>query len=115
MELSRALGLVDYERGVKLGGSGFWMYTGMGARLEWALVNWFVDQHVKAGYEFLLPPHLLLDSAGFAAGQFPKFYDDVYHLDRRERPARAVPAAHLGDGDPRRVPGRDHGRPRSCR
>ncbi|MGN9808955.1 serine--tRNA ligase [Micromonospora sp. BQ11] len=86
VELSRMLGLVDHERGVKLGGSGFWMYTGMGARMEWALVNWLIDQNVKAGYEFLLPPHLLLDTAGFAAGQFPKFYDDVYHLDRQSAP-----------------------------
>ncbi|SCG61209.1 serine--tRNA ligase [Micromonospora inositola] len=86
IELSRALGLVDHERGVKLGGSGFWMYTGMGARLEWALVNWLIEQNIQAGYEFLLPPHLLLDSAGFAAGQFPKFYDDVYHLDRESAP-----------------------------
>lgn len=86
IELSRMLGLVDHERGVKLGGSGFWMYTGMGARLEWALLNFFVDEHISAGYEFLLPPHLLLDTAGFAAGQFPKFYDDVYHLDRESAP-----------------------------
>ncbi|MFG1952674.1 serine--tRNA ligase [Micromonospora sp. NPDC048830] len=86
VELSRALGLVDHERGVKLGGSGFWMYTGMGARLEWALVNWLIERNVEAGYEFLLPPHLLLDTAGFAAGQFPKFYDDVYHLDKRSAP-----------------------------
>ncbi|SCE87322.1 seryl-tRNA synthetase [Micromonospora viridifaciens] len=86
VELSRALGLVDHERGVKLGGSGFWMYTGLGARLEWALVNWLIEQNIKAGYEFLLPPHLLLDTAGFAAGQFPKFYDDVYHLDRQSAP-----------------------------
>ncbi|MFU8850070.1 serine--tRNA ligase [Micromonospora sp. SL1-18] len=86
VELSRLLGLVDHERGVKLGGSGFWMYTGLGARLEWALLNWLIEQDIKAGYEFLLPPHLLLDSAGFAAGQFPKFYDDVYHLDRQSAP-----------------------------
>jgi seryl-tRNA synthetase len=86
VELSKALGLVDHERGVKLGGSGFWMYTGMGARLEWALVNWLIEQNVQAGYEFLLPPHLLLDTAGFAAGQFPKFYDDVYHLDKQSAP-----------------------------
>ncbi|MEU6206025.1 serine--tRNA ligase [Micromonospora musae] len=86
VELSRMLGLVDHERGVKLGGSGFWMYTGMGARLEWALLNFLIDENVKAGYEFLLPPHLLLDTAGFAAGQFPKFYDDVYHLDREGAP-----------------------------
>ncbi|SCF44376.1 serine--tRNA ligase [Micromonospora mirobrigensis] len=86
VELSRMLGLVDHERGVKLGGSGFWMYTGMGARLEWALLNWLVERNIEAGYEFLLPPHLLLDTAGFAAGQFPKFYDDVYHLDRESAP-----------------------------
>jgi len=86
VELSRLLGLVDHERGVKLGGSGFWMYTGLGARLEWALVNWLIDQNVAAGYEFLLPPHLLLETAGFAAGQFPKFYDDVYHLSRQSAP-----------------------------
>ncbi|TDB70131.1 serine--tRNA ligase [Micromonospora sp. KC721] len=86
VELSRALGLVDHERGVKLGGSGFWMYTGLGAQLEWALVNWLIEQNIRAGYEFLLPPHLLLDTAGFAAGQFPKFYDDVYHLDRESAP-----------------------------
>ncbi|TDB69961.1 serine--tRNA ligase [Micromonospora sp. KC723] len=86
VELSRALGLVDHERGVKLGGSGFWMYTGLGAQLEWALLNWLIEQNIRAGYEFLLPPHLLLDTAGFAAGQFPKFYDDVYHLDKRSAP-----------------------------
>ncbi len=80
VELATALGLVDFERGVKLGGSGFWIYRGAGARLEWALVTWFVLQHLDAGYHFMLPPHLLLHSAGFASGQFPKFYDDVYHL-----------------------------------
>jgi seryl-tRNA synthetase len=78
--LATELGLVDFERGVKLGGSGFWIYTGWGARLEWALVNWFIDRHFEAGYQFMLPPHLLLDSAGYAAGQFPKFYDDVFHI-----------------------------------
>ncbi|RIV38015.1 serine--tRNA ligase [Micromonospora radicis] len=86
VELSRMLGLVDHERGVKLGGSGFWMYTGLGARFEWALLNWLIERNIEAGYEFLLPPHLLLDTAGFAAGQFPKFYDDVYHLDRQSAP-----------------------------
>lgn len=82
--IARDYGLVDFERGVKLGGSGFWIYTGLGARLEWALINWFIEQHVAAGYEFMLPPHILLNSAGFAAGQFPKFYDDVYHVEKNE-------------------------------
>lgn len=80
VELATKLGLVDFERGVKLGGAGFWIYRGLGARLEWALVTWFVRQHLDAGYHFMLPPHLLRGSAGFASGQFPKFYDDVYHL-----------------------------------
>ncbi|MDQ4124760.1 MAG: serine--tRNA ligase, partial [Actinomycetota bacterium] len=63
VELATSLGLVDFERGVKLGGSGFWIYRGLGARLEWALVTWFVQQHLDAGYHFMLPPHLLLESA----------------------------------------------------
>ncbi len=78
--IERNLGLVDFDRGVKLSGSGFWIYTGMGARLEWALIDWFIEQHIKAGFTFMLPPHLLLDSAGYAAGQFPKFWDTVYHI-----------------------------------
>ena len=80
LELSTSLGLVDYERGVKLGGAGFWLYTGMGAALEWALLDYFVRSHRADGYEFMLPPHLLLEEAGYTAGQFPKFTDDVFHL-----------------------------------
>ena len=57
VDLCTNLGLIDYERGVKLAGSGNWMYTGMGARLEWALLNYFIDTHTADGYEFILPPH----------------------------------------------------------
>ena len=67
-------------RGVKLAGSGFWMYTGMGARLEWALLNYFIDCHVADGYEFILPPHMLEYQCGLTAGQFPKFADEVYKM-----------------------------------
>jgi len=84
MELAVSLGLVDYERGAKLGGSGFWVYTGLGARLEWALLNYFVQEHLKAGYEFILPPHILTYECGYTAGQFPKFEDDVFHLETGE-------------------------------
>ncbi len=80
VELCTSLDLVDYERGVKLGGSGFWLYKGMGAALEWALLNYFCMEHYKDGYTFLLPPHLLIDECGLSAGQFPKFRDDVFHL-----------------------------------
>ncbi|MFD0576354.1 serine--tRNA ligase [Dactylosporangium darangshiense] len=107
VQLATELDLVDFERGVKLGGSGFWIYTGWGARLEWALVNWFIDRHFAAGYQFMLPPHLLLDSAGYAAGQFPKFYDDVFHIAVDEDEQGPLPAADLGDRDPGGVPERD--------
>ena len=81
VELATSLGLIDYERGAKLGGNGFWIYTGMGAKLEWALLNYFVSEHIKDGYEFMLPPHILNYDCGFTAGQFPKFEDDVYRMD----------------------------------
>lgn len=80
VDLVTSLGLIDYERGVKMGGSGFWLYIGDGARLEWALLNYFVDQHIRDGYEFVLPPHILTYACGYTAGQFPKFMDDVFHL-----------------------------------
>ena len=80
VELVGMLGLVDYERGVKMGGSGFWLYSGVGARLEWALLNFFIDEHLADGYEFVLPPHILNYECGFTAGQFPKFEEDVFQL-----------------------------------
>ncbi len=80
VELELSLGLIDYERGVKMGGNGFWLYTGLGARVEWALLNYFIDEHIQDGYEFILPPHILNWECGFTAGQFPKFEEDVYRL-----------------------------------
>ena len=84
VDLCTDLGLIDYERGVKLSGGGFWIYRGMGARLEWALLNYFVETHLKDGYEFILPPHQLGYAAGLGAGQFPKFEDEVYWLEGEE-------------------------------
>ena len=80
VDLCQFLGLIDYDRGTKLAGSGFWMYTGMGARLEWALLNYFIDTHVADGYEFILPPLMLEYQCGETAGQFPKFADEVYKI-----------------------------------
>ena len=80
VELCTSLGLVDYERGVKMGGNGFWCYKGMGARLEWALLNYFIDTHIQDGYTFVLPPHMLEYQCGVTAGQFPKFADEVYKI-----------------------------------
>ena len=80
VDLCNDLGLIDYERGVKLAGAGNWMYTGMGARLEWALLNYFIDTHISDGYDFILPPHMLEYQCGETAGQFPKFADEVYKI-----------------------------------
>ncbi len=80
VDICKRLGLIDYERGTKLGGSGFWLYTGLGAAFEWSLLDYFCKRHFQDGYEFFLPPHLLTHECGFAAGQFPKFFDDVFHL-----------------------------------
>ena len=80
MELCTGLGLIDYPRGTKLAGSGFWIYRGFGARLEWALLNYFIDAHIADGYELLLVPHMLEYQCGLTAGQFPKFADEVYKI-----------------------------------
>ena len=80
VDLCTNLGLIDYERGVKLAGAGNWMYTGMGARLEWALLNYFIDTHTADGYDFILPPHMLEYKCGETAGQFPKFADEVFKI-----------------------------------
>ena len=84
VELAESLHLIDYPRGAKLGGSGKWVYTGDGAVLEWALINYFIETHRKDGWQFMLVPHLLNYEAGFCAGQFPKFEEDVFWVGDRE-------------------------------
>lgn len=80
VELCENLGLIDYERGAKIAGAGSWLYRGWGSRLEWALLNFFISEHIKDGYEFILPPHMLGYQCGYVAGQFPKFEDEVYWI-----------------------------------
>ncbi|GAA4077980.1 serine--tRNA ligase [Streptomyces shaanxiensis] len=88
VRLAQELGLVDYERGTRLAGNGHWIYRGEGAALEWALLNHFLDAHRRAGYEFVLPPHLLTYEAGYTAGQFPKFAEDVFVVEEGEAAPR---------------------------
>lgn len=80
VELCEGLGLIDYQRGAKIAGAGSWLYRGWGARLEWALLNFFINEHIKDGFEFILPPHMLGYQCGYVAGQFPKFRDEVYWI-----------------------------------
>ena len=80
VELGESLGLFDLERAVKISGNNFVMYRGWGARLEWALLNYFINAHLSDGYEMILPPHIVGERSGYTAGQLPKFKDDVYWL-----------------------------------
>lgn len=84
VDLCTDLGLIDYKRGAKLSGAGFWIYSGVGARLEWAILNYFIDFHIGNGYQFMLVPHMLTYECGLTAGQFPKFKDEVYWLETAE-------------------------------
>ena len=93
VELATSLGLIDYDRAAKIAGRGAWIYTNLGARLEWALLNYFISEHLKDGYTFILPPHLLNEASGFGAGQFPKFREDVFWLDGVEPKRFLLPTA----------------------
>ena len=81
VDLCTDLGLIDYERGAKLAGTGFWIYKGLGAQLEWALLNYFMECHLNDGYEMVMLPHMLEYKCGETAGQFPKFADEVYKIE----------------------------------
>lgn len=80
-EILKEKKMVDYDRGVKIGGAKSWIYTGIGARLEWALINYFIDTHIKNGFQFMMVPYMLNYECGFGAGQFPKFNDEVYTIN----------------------------------
>ena len=80
LELCKRHGLVDYETAGQLMGSGFWIYRGLGARLEWALLNFCLEENQKAGYEMVMLPPVAGEDCGFGAGQFPRFRDEVYRI-----------------------------------
>lgn len=78
VELATELGLIDYHRAAKMSGSGFWIYKGAGAQLEWAILNYFADHHNKRNYTFILPPYLLNEASAYASGHLPKFREDLF-------------------------------------
>ena len=93
VELCESLGLIDYKRGAKISGNGTWIYTNLGARLEWALINYFINTHLADGYEMILPPHILNYDSGYTAGQFPKFKEDVFWLEGTDPKKFILPTA----------------------
>lgn len=91
VKLCRLHGLVDYETAGRLLGGGYWIYRGLGARLEWALLNFCLQENQKAGYEMTMLPPLAREDCGFGAGQFPRFRDEVYRV--RESELFLIPTA----------------------
>ena len=82
LELGDQLGLFDFKRGAKLSGSGFPLYTGMGARLERQLINSMIQYHEKEfGFKEIFPPVLMKKESMLTTGQLPKFEEDMYHTE----------------------------------
>ncbi len=78
-ELCEETGIVDFEMGVKLTGAGFPLYRDKGARLQRALINFFVDCNTEAGYTEVMPPIMVNEASGFATGQLPDKEGQMYH------------------------------------
>ena len=79
-DLGPELGMIDFDRGVKLAGTRFYLLGGMGARMERALINFFIDMHNKAGFKEWWPPVITNHDSLFGTGQLPKFDEDLYHV-----------------------------------
>lgn len=78
-DLGPTLGILDFERGVKLSGSRFYVLMGLGARLQRALIHWMLDVHVREhGYTEVYPPSIVREECMWGAGQMPKFADNIY-------------------------------------
>ena len=80
-ELAKKYNLIDFDLGVKISGAGFPVYTGKGARLQRALVNFFLDEAVKAGYKEIQPPTVVNEASGYGTGQLPDKEGQMYHCE----------------------------------
>ena len=78
-EIGEGLGILDFERGVKISGTRFYVLKGLGARLQRALITWMLDVHIEQGYQEIYPPYIVKQQCLYGSGQLPKFADNVYH------------------------------------
>jgi len=79
-ELADTYKLIDFELGVKITGAGFPVYTGKGAKLQRALIAFFLDEAEKAGYEEVIPPHVVNEASGYGTGQLPDKEGQMYYM-----------------------------------
>jgi len=97
-ELAAKYDIIDFELGTKVTGAGFPVYKGKGARLQRAMINFFLDQAVKAGYNEVQPPILINEASGFGTGQLPDKEGQMYHVgvdDLYLIPTAEVPVTNL--------------------
>lgn len=95
LELNESLQLFDFQRTAKTTGGGWPGYRGMGARLEWALLNYMIDVQLLNGFEFWLPPHLVRPPIMFGSGQMPKFEGQFYEVSNDEHQLYLIPTAEV--------------------
>ncbi|BAL81202.1 serine--tRNA ligase [Caldisericum exile] len=98
-EIAEALGLIDFKRAVKISGSRFYVLTGLGAKLERALISFMIDYHIEHhGYKEIFPPFLINRDSMIGTGQLPKFAEDMYKIEGEELyldPTAEVPVTNL--------------------
>ena len=97
-ELGERLDILDFERGIKVTGAGFYVLKGEGARLERALINYMLDLHHQQGYKELFPPAVINRKSCIGTGQLPKLKDDMYWIERDDlylNPTAEVPVTNL--------------------
>lgn len=103
LELGKSLRILDFERGAKVCGAGFPVYIGKGARLERALINFMLDCHTERhGYTEVFPPFFVNQESLRGTGQWPKFADQVYHMEEDDLyaiPTAEVPLTNLHRGE----------------
>ena len=95
LQLGEALNLFDLERGTKLTGSGWPIYRGLGARLEWALLNYMLDIHINNGFTQWMLPLVVKSEVLFASGQLPKFENQQYKIDDADHVFYMIPTAEI--------------------
>ncbi len=93
VELNEKLHLFDFKRAAKTSGSGWPAYRNMGARLEWALLNYMLDMHLENGFEFWLPPHLIRPEAMYGSGQLPKFENQLFKIKDNDYHLYLIPTS----------------------
>ena len=95
VELNERLNLFDFKRAAKVSGSGWPAYKGLGARLEWALLNYMLDTHIENGFEMWMPPLLVRPEMMYGSGQLPKFDAQLFKIKDDDYNLYIIPTAEV--------------------